>query len=77
MEKVKTFFYYCSGAASRLLKNTPTDSSKYVGIGATIFFTGLFAALAASIAFFTVYESAWIASAIGFLRGLMNFNLDR
>ena len=77
MEKVKTFFYYCSGAASRLLKNTPTDSSKYVGIGATIFFTGLFAALAAGYAFFTVFDSAWIASALGLVWGLMIFNLDR
>lgn len=77
MQKVKTFFWYCSGANSKLLKKSPTDSSKYVGIGATIFFTGLFAALAGGYGFYTVFDSYWIAGILGLVWGLMIFNLDR
>ncbi|HNP19606.1 MAG TPA: DUF4407 domain-containing protein [Fulvivirga sp.] len=77
MEKVKIFFWYCSGADSSLLKDCPTESSRYVGIGATIFFTGLFAALAAGYALFTVFDSIPIAFILGLVWGLMIFNLDR
>lgn len=77
MNKIKSFFWYCSGADSQLLDKCPTDSSKYVGIGATIFFTGLFAALASGYALYTVFEHLWISIASGLLWGLMVFNLDR
>lgn len=77
MKKVKTFFWYCSGANARLLNECPTESSKYVGIGATIFFTGLFASLSAGYAFYTVFDSVYSASILAFVWGLMIFNLDR
>lgn len=77
MQQVKTFFYYCSGASGKLLNKCSSDSSKYVGIGATIFFTGLFAAFAAGYAFYTVFDNAWIATGLGLIWGLMIFNLDR
>lgn len=77
MEKLQSFFWYCSGANTELLNQCPTDSSKYVGIGATILFTGLFAALSAAYAFFTVFDSYLIASILGLVWGLMIFNLDR
>ncbi len=77
MEKLKTFFWYCSGADAKLLQQCDSESSKYVGIGATVFFTGLFAALSAAYAFFTVFDSYVIASILGLVWGLMIFNLDR
>jgi hypothetical protein len=77
MEKLQSFFWYCSGANTELLNQCPTDSSKYVGIGATILFTGLFAALSAAYAFFTVFDSYLIASILGLVWGVMIFNLDR
>lgn len=77
MQKVKTFFLHCSGVSNDLLKNCPTDASKYVGIGATIFFTGLFAAFAAGYALYTVFDNYIIASAFGLIWGLMILNLDR
>ena len=77
MEKVKTFFWYCSGADASLLKECPSESSKYVGIGATIFFTGLFAALSGGYALYTVFDNAWLAIPLGLTWGLMIFNLDR
>ncbi|MEM7552121.1 MAG: DUF4407 domain-containing protein [Bacteroidota bacterium] len=77
MKKIQTFFWYCSGTNPRLLEKTETDHEKYVGIGATIFFTGLFAALAAGYALYTVFDKLVIASILGLIWGLMIFNLDR
>jgi hypothetical protein len=48
-----------------------------VGIGATVFFTGLLAALAGGYALFTVFQSIWIATFFGLLWGALIFNLDR
>jgi len=77
MEKLKHFFWLCSGVHIPLLKKCEVESSKYAGIGATIFFTGVFAALAGSYALYTVFDNGWIATAFGLVWGLMIFNLDR
>lgn len=77
MQKITSFFWFCSGANSDLLKKCPTESSKYVGIGATVFFTGLFAALAAGYSLFTVFDNIPAAAVFGLLWGMMIFNLDR
>lgn len=77
MEKIKRFFWLCSGAHRQLLEKCPTEGSKYSGIGATVFFTGVFAGLAATYAMFTVFDNAWIAVSLGLVWGLMIFNLDR
>lgn len=77
MQRITSFFLFASGVDRKLLDECPTETSKYVGIGATIFFTGVFAALAAGYALFTVLNSYWIASLMGLTWGLMIFNLDR
>lgn len=77
MEKLKQFFWLCSGAHNELLKKCPTESSKYVGIGATVFFTGIFAAIACAYALYTVFDNVWTSIAFGIVWGLMIFNLDR
>ncbi|MBX2897574.1 MAG: DUF4407 domain-containing protein [Cyclobacteriaceae bacterium] len=77
MEKIKTFFWLCSGASITLLTKCSSESTKYAGIGATVFFTGVFAALAAGYALFTVFDNVWIAAILGLVWGLMIFNLDR
>ncbi|MCK5101541.1 MAG: DUF4407 domain-containing protein [Cyclobacteriaceae bacterium] len=77
MKKVKYFFWLCSGANRPLLEKCPTEGSKYVGIGATIFFTGIFASLAGAYALFTVFENYFVAALFGIVWGLMIFNLDR
>ncbi len=77
MNSLKSFFWSCAGANQDILEKCPTDSTKYVGIGATVFFTGIFAALSGGYALFTIFDSAWIASGFGLLWGLMIFNLDR
>lgn len=77
MEKIKRFFWLCSGASITLLHKCTTENTRYAGIGATIFFTGVFAALAASYALFTIFDNVWIAILLGLTWGLMIFNLDR
>lgn len=77
MNKITAFFLICSGADTTLLRKCPTDTSKYAGMGATIFFTGVFASLAAGYALFTVFDNAWVAGLFGLVWGLMIFNLDR
>ena len=66
-----------SGADLKILDQCPSDRNKYAGIGATIFFTGLFAAMAAAYALFTVFDSYWISALLGLIWGSMIFNLDR
>lgn len=77
MKRLRNFFWLCSGASHQLLEDTPSESSKYAGIGATIFFTGVFAALAGVYAMYSVFDSYWIATLAGLIWGAMIFNLDR
>ena len=77
MSNLKNFFLFCSGVNLSILKRTPTDASKYVDIGATIFFTGVFATVAAGYALSTIFESTFLVSVVALLWGLMIFNLDR
>ncbi len=77
MDKITRFFWMCAGVDESLMEECPTESSKYTGIGATVFFTGLFAAIAAGYALYTVFDSIWPAMLFGIIWGLMIFNLDR
>ncbi|MFL0684081.1 uncharacterized protein DUF4407 [Algoriphagus aquaeductus] len=77
MNSITRFFWFCSGANFAILKRIPTESNKYVGIGATVFFTGVLAALAAGYALFTVFQALLPAIFFGLLWGMMIFNLDR
>ncbi|WP_186756275.1 DUF4407 domain-containing protein [Echinicola salinicaeni] len=77
MGKLKRFLWFCSGGSKSLLKRCPTESNKYIGIGGTVFFTGLLAALSGGYALFTVFESWYWAVLFGMVWGLMIFNLDR
>ncbi len=77
MNKVKELFWLCSGSSKEILERCPSESSKYVGIGATILFTGLFAAFSGGYALYTVFDNYWFAALFGLLWGLMIFNLDR
>jgi hypothetical protein len=77
MRSLKEFFWFCSGASPELLKRCPTENSKYVGIGATILFTGIFASLAGGYALYTVFDHWVPAMFFGLIWGAMIFNLDR
>ena len=77
MKKLKHFFWLCSGSQVDLLEKCPSDGSKYVGIGATIFFTGVFAAIASSFAIYTFTQNYYWSIGFGLFWGAMIFNLDR
>ena len=75
--KLTNFLLQCSGVAPSLMEKCPTERSKYAGLGGTILFTGIFAALASGYALYTVFDNIWIAMLFGAFWGLMIFNLDR
>lgn len=77
MEKIKLFFWWCSGASLDVLNKCSTEQSKYVGIGGTVFFTGLFASLSGAYALYMVFDSVFLSILFGLLWGFMIFNLDR
>ena len=81
MKKVTDFFWFCSGAHIETLQRYPTEHNKYVGIGATIFFTALFASLSGGYAMYFVFSGnpAAVVFAIlfGIIWGLAIFNMDR
>lgn len=75
---LKQFFILCSGADRALLDGcSEGEQTKYVGIGATVFFTAVMAFLASAYALFTVFDSIYPALIFGFVWSLLIFNLDR
>ncbi|UIR55573.1 DUF4407 domain-containing protein [Sphingobacterium sp. SRCM116780] len=81
MKNVNHFFLYCAGVHEETLKKYPQELNKYVAIGATIFFTGLFAALSGGYAMYFVFSGGsldWLLAIVfGIIWGLMIFNMDR
>ena len=75
---LKKFFILCSGADKNLLEGcSEGEQTKYVGIGATVFFTAVMAFIACSYALFTVFDDPYMAMGFGLVWGLLIFNLDR
>lgn len=81
MNTISRFFWFCSGAHFSTLEKHPTEHNKYIGIGATIFFTGLFAALSGGYAMYFVFKgdtaAVLFALFFGLIWGLAIFNMDR
>lgn len=77
MRYIHDFFIYCAGSNFALIRRSPSELSKHVGIGGVVFFTGLLAALSSGYAFYTIFDSVSFAVVFGIIWGLMIFNLDR
>lgn len=81
MNAVSRFFWFCSGVHISTLEKHPTEHNKYIGIGATIFFTGLFAALSGGYAMYFVFKgdagAVLFALFFALIWGLAIFNMDR
>src|SRR6185312_4316409 len=71
MKKITRFFWFCSGAHIGTLKKYPLEHNKYVGIGATIFFTALFASLSGGYAMYFVFSGSAFAVGFAILFGLI------
>lgn len=75
---LKKFFITCSGVDKNLINNcSDGEQNKYVGIGATVFFTAIMATIAGSYALLTVFDNLYAAIFFGLIWGLLIFNLDR
>jgi len=77
MKNLQEFLLMCSGADQSILKRSPSDINKQLGLGGTILFTAIFASLAAAYAVHLIFDDVLIALIIGLVWGLMIFNLDR
>ncbi len=72
------FFIFCSGADADILATcSKGERNKYVGIGATVFFTAVMAFIASGYALYTVFDNIYTSIFFGFIWGLLIFNLDR
>jgi hypothetical protein len=68
----------CSGVDTGIINDcSDGEQNKYVGIGATVFFTAVMAFIASSYALYTVFDNYFIAAIFGLVWGLLIFNLDR
>jgi hypothetical protein len=75
---LKRFFLTCSGVDTTIINDCSNgEQNKYVGIGATVFFTAVMAFIASSYALFTVFDNYFVAAIFGLIWGLLIFNLDR
>lgn len=77
LSPVKSFFFACAGAYVKILEVCPSEHSKYIGIGATIFLTACLAVISGTFAILTLINNVVVAVAFGILWGALIFNLDR
>lgn len=71
------FLWWCAGAHQQLLKEYPSEHSKYSGLGGVILATFVLAALSAGYAMYTVFGNVYYAIAFAVVWGLIIFNFDR
>lgn len=81
VRSIQRFFWMCTGTPLEVIEKYPTEHNKFIGIGATIFFTALFAGLSGGYALYYVFAGSplavFFAIIFGILWGLAIFNLDR
>ena len=75
--ETSNFLWWCAGAHQKLLKQFPSEHSKYSGLGAVLLATFVLATLSGGYAIYTVFGN-WLWT-IGFaiIWGLIIFNFDR
>ncbi len=71
------FLWWCAGAYQQLLKDYPSEHSKYAGLGGTILATFVLAALSAGYAMYSVFDNGLWAFCFALIWGLIIFNFDR
>lgn len=75
--RLNEFLWSCAGVNKEILRQCPSDYSKYAGIGGMILFTAIMAAISGGYALFFVFKSYYLAGLFGLFWGLLIFNLDR
>src|SRR5882757_4744150 len=71
------FLWWCAGAYQDLLKDCPSEQTKYAGLGGVILATFVLAALSAGYAIYSVFNAMLWAVGFAVVWGLIIFNFDR
>lgn len=71
------FLWWCAGSHQPLLKESPSEHSKYAGLGGVILATFVLAALSAGYAIYSVFDNVLWAILFAIIWGLIIFNFDR
>ena len=71
------FLWWCAGADQKLLKEYPSEYTKYAGLGGVILATFVLASFSAGYAIFSVFHDLVWAIVFAIIWGLIIFNFDR
>ncbi len=71
------FLWWCAGAHQKLLKEFPSEHSKYSGLGGVILATFILAALSSGYAIYSVFGNLLWTVGFAIIWGLIIFNFDR
>lgn len=72
-----SFLWWCAGAHQKLLKQFPSEGTKYSGLGGVILATFVLAALSSGYAIYSVFGNWLWTIAFALIWGLIIFNFDR
>jgi len=73
----KNFLWWCAGAYQKLLKQFPSEHSKYSGLGGVLLATLVLATISAGYAIYTVFGNIYTTIGFAIIWGLIIFNFDR
>src|SRR5580704_7169849 len=71
------FLWWCAGAYQGLLRECPSEQTKYAGLGGVLLATFALAALSAGYAIYSVFSEPVWAVFFAIVWGLIIFNFDR
>lgn len=71
------FLWWCAGAYQDLLRECPSEQTKYAGLGGVLLATFVLAALSAGYAVYSVFNEPLWAVLFAIVWGLIIFNFDR
>jgi hypothetical protein len=71
------FLWWCAGAHQQLLKQFPSEHSKYSGLGGVILATFVLAAISSGYAIYSIFNSFGWTILFAIIWGLIIFNFDR
>jgi hypothetical protein len=71
------FLWWCAGAYQQVLKECPSEQTKYAGLGGVLLATFALAALSAGYAIYSVFNNPLWAIVFAVVWGLIIFNFDR
>jgi Domain of unknown function (DUF4407) len=71
------FFWWCAGAHQSLLREFPSEHTRYAGLGAVILATFILASISAGYAMYSVFGNTTWTIVFAIIWGLIIFNFDR